>query len=124
MNYWMSLIEISSTDRNILIATLYSSPNANTNEFLDDFDVWLKTVLSPHNKDFYFLGDFIINWANKICLDTRKLNEIINDHGLKQLIIEYTHVTLTIKIDLVISNVHKEKSIVLSSPPITDHFII
>lgn len=123
--YWFLLIEVVINKAVVMLGCVYRSPNSPCVQFLDFLEDLLTNVINQHKGDFLITGDFNIDWNSDSCY-SKRLKQIINDAGCKQLINEYTRVTDTSNtiVDLVISNNKKLSCYVLNDTIITDHKII
>lgn len=124
MNTWITGIEVMISKQKIYIFTVYHSPNSSDLEFLER----LEEILSEWavNKGHILLvGDFNINMARKSTYSNR-LQDIIKQHCLYQLVDGFTRITPTCKsiIDLVITNQKNLRVKVHLTPKITDHSLI
>lgn len=103
---------------------IYHSPSSSDAEFLNIFDEWLEKN-NTNTKTHIICGDLNIDMAETSKKSTykKKLNKIINDHGLEQKIKEYTRITRETKtmIDLIITNNKNIEGIIINNEQITDH---
>lgn len=87
----------------IIIVIIYRSPSGSKSEFCDIFQDFVEEICDK-NTDILIAGDFNIDWNRDFY--TSKLESILNDNGLKNLINEYTRITKRSKtlIDYIITN--------------------
>lgn len=123
----MICIEIKSKNASPFFATTwYRLPKLSV-ESLDKFEGFLRQIDSEYN-EFYILGDLIVNLLdNTPGTNSSRLNDIMNDYQLTQLINEPTRETSHSKslIDLLITN-DRDKIALCGVYPssISDHHLI
>lgn len=127
-NMWILSIEITEhKDLNGLYTILYHSPSSSESKFLKYFSEWMEKNHSGEMKHL-ICGDFNIDMSensNKI-LNKNKLNSIINDNGMIQIMKKPTRITEKTKtlIDLVITNMNEIKCEQNEKDNISDHTTI
>lgn len=124
MNLWYVIIKLYKTKFKIYLVVLYKSPNRSytLNNFIENFNTLIE-FLNDVNDDVVLMGDFNINLLED-SLDKRKINQIINDAGLKQIIREPTRITPNSRtlIDYILTNNTKKISAEISSScKVSDH---
>lgn len=126
VNFWLLSVDIKINKTSYSVAAVYRSPNANVTHFLDRFLQWLDVYIDNNNNHSIILtGDFNIDFS-KNDYAKKRLQEGIENHGMKQFIQNFTRVrndSRTI-IDLIISNDYTINAYVEQNYIITDHSII
>lgn len=122
--YWISAYYVKYREMSFIITAIYRSPSSQEPEFYEVFEDILEE-LSEKNTDIIIAGDFNVDWA-KESIYRSKLEQIINDNGLKQLVKNYTRITRDTKtiIDYVITNNVNINVNISNSNKISDHEII
>lgn len=125
---WISSIEINENKTlNGQYTVLYHSPSSSDADFIKFFSEWIE---KNHNeeKKHIICGDFNIDMAHTThkTLYKHKLNEIINENGMKQIIKEYTRKTENTNtlLDLIITNTNEIKYQIDDINNISDHSTI
>ena len=113
--YWISAHQIKYKNISLIIAVIYRSPSSQENEFFEVFEEVIEEI-NEKNIDIIITGDFNIDWS-KDTLNKRKIESIINDNGLMQVMQEYTRVTNTSRTVTIIANISRANKI-------SDHEII
>lgn len=105
----------------IAITSVYRSPSSAETEFLGVFEEVLEEM-SELNCDIIIAGDFNIDWC-KDGFYKNKMQCLLDDNGLKQVIGEFTRITQSSKtlIDFVITNNNNISAKTNSSNKISDH---
>ena len=103
---------------------VYRSPRSQEAEFCDILEEIVEELIES-DKNIAIVGGFNIDLSRK-SVWKRKIECIINDNGLKQLIKDYTRVTKNSKtvIDYVITNIKDITSNISSTNKILDHELI
>lgn len=122
-NLWIAGIEVNIQKQKYYIYSLYHSPSASTSKFLEKLDELLENI--GQDAVFIILGDFNIDLQSD-SFYANKLINLINSHGVYQLIEKCTRITRTsaTKIDLLITNQKDLTHDVHIKPKITDHTMI
>ncbi|XP_037822581.1 serine protease/ABC transporter B family protein tagA-like [Lucilia sericata] len=85
--YWILLCKAELHNTNIVIGAVYGSPSCSEAEFCIIFNDILDI-----NCDIIISGDFNIDWSQNNFYKN-KIENIINDNGLNQIVNKYTRVT-------------------------------
>ena len=119
--YWFLHITFKVKYLEYELCVYYRSPSCNTIDFLNFFKSICEEIWESNNIIVH-LGDFNINYISDDGY-VRKLKEIINLYGMKQLVTKFTRVTDKSKsiIDLVISNDFLLKVNIIDTPKLSDH---
>lgn len=123
LNTWLSIIKIGNhAKENIIVCTLYHSPNASDAEFID-----IIKELGEHLIEFnkvIIVGDFNID-ISKNDYYAKKLIDAMYSYGFSQYVLENTRITnkSNTLIDLVFSNFNVTVKI-KHTPKITDHSML
>lgn len=128
MDIWILSIEIK--DHKILngqYTTLYHSPSSSDADFIENLNKWIEKNHNEYKKHV-ICGDFYIDMgetSNKKVYKN-KLNCMINENRMKQIVKHYTRVTENTKtlIDLVITNANDIKYEMSDDDKISDHSTI
>ena len=78
-----------------IITIIYRSPNYSKADFCEDLQQFLED-LSKNSNDIIIAGDFNIDWQSDFYKS--KLESILSDNGLKQVMKELTRITKNSKI--------------------------
>lgn len=102
--FWISAYMAKYNQSCFIILALYRSPSSPKAEFCDVFENILED-LCEKSVDIIIAGDFNIDWK-KDNFYKEKIENLLNDNGLKQIVTEYTRITQYSKtlIDYVITN--------------------
>ncbi|MCG7879037.1 MAG: endonuclease/exonuclease/phosphatase family protein [Candidatus Thiodiazotropha taylori] len=96
-------VEINTHNRKVLIGTFYRPPNSSSATFqaIED-SIGLAT--DTNASDILITGDFNIDMSDN--RSSRKITDLCQEHGLDQIITDYTHFTETSQstIDLILTN--------------------
>lgn len=125
-NYWCKFLKINLSTTKWLIGCVYHSPNASHATFIDDFENWCINFLTCSNRRTLLIGDFNLNYLDNNNFYTNKLKNVIQIHGIKQIVTSptrYTNISSTL-IDYVLTNNNSVKTEVHDLPKITDHSVI
>lgn len=120
-NYWMSAYVAKHEQVRFIIMAVYRSPSSNKSDFSQAFEDILEEVCEE-NCDIVIAGDFNIDW-NRDEFYKEKMENIIKDNGLKQIINENTRITKNTQtlIDYVITNSKKITAKTNIKRKIADH---
>lgn len=121
---WYLAIKITRGFMKGIYGVLYKSFQISKSVFLTSLDEWLEEVVDL-NKNNIILGDFNIDVkVNNYYSD--KLNILIRENGLNQIVTQYTRVTQHSKslIDLLLTNCNKVQCQVIQNEKISDHYMI
>lgn len=123
-SFWSLVVEIKMLQKSVLVGALYRSPNASPAVFLQYLEDKLGDELL-HKQMTVFLGDINIDWQ-KNSSDTRKVKNIIQSSGFKQVVTKETRKTNTSAslIDYIITNDFNMQEVQRNFPIISDHEII
>lgn len=102
--YWISVHIAKCNKIRFLVMAVYRSPSSHIAEFCESFEELIEEICEQ-NCDIIIAGDFNIDW-NKNEFYKSKIQNILDDNGLKQVVNECTRITvnsMTI-IDYVITN--------------------
>lgn len=124
LKYWILACRAKCKNNNIIITAVYRSPSYGEAEFCQIFEDTLEEICEDAN-DVIIAGDFNIDWS----IDSfykKRIERILNDNGLKQIVNEYTRVARNSKtmIDYVITNSHKVSAKNSTKDKISDHEVI
>ena len=124
-NYWFLLIKTTIVQKSWYIGVIYHSPNESHSVFLDNFENIIDEISLDAQDEFLVIGDFNIDIGN-VSTYSNRIRNIIQFNGFKQSVSNPTRVTSTTSttIDLVITNNFNINANVLTTPRITDHYII
>lgn len=119
--FWISAYTAKLNKTQFIIMGVYRSPSSRETEFCEAFEQAIEEV-NENDSDLIVAGDFNIDWA-KNGTYKYKLEAMLNDNGLKQVVNEYTRITKHSKtiIDYIISNNENIKVKTNSSNKISDH---
>lgn len=120
---WITTLEIKIKNINVVIGSVYCSPSESKIEIINNINQWLDNECE--NKTVIICGDFNVD----LLIDnnnSRKIKNVFNDNGLKQLINKPTRIIneSSTLIDLCITNVDFLTVKVLDEDQISDHKII
>lgn len=119
---WCLSFKIRTQNMDLVVAGVYLSASENKNNILDSFGPWLENVANGNS--IMCCGDLNIdlNVDNQF---SRRLNNILDDNGLKQLVNVPTRVTeeTSTRIDLCISNLCRNRisCVITDDDQISDH---
>lgn len=121
-NLWINAIKIGGEHNEIVVCTIYHSPNKSDGKFIELITEECENLIQIGH--VILLGDFNID-VSKSNQYTNRLMKNMNNLGLKQYVTEYTRITehTKTKIDLAFLNDCIWTN-VLETPRITDHQII
>lgn len=119
-NVWCLVLEVRKCELKGIYIVIYHSPNTSDAIFLNFFDDICKQFDDPL-KTYIIVGDFNIDMS-KATTYSKRLDEIVIDNGLTQMVDYPTRVTASSKttIDLIITNNINIKTSKIK-PKITDH---
>lgn len=102
--YWISAYNIRIRNTSMIIVAVYRSPSSQDSEFYEVFEQTIEEICDK-NIDIIVAGDFNVDWS-KEGFYKQKLQQIISDNGLVQVITDYTRITRNSRtiIDYVITN--------------------
>lgn len=123
--YWILACKAQHGQTQLIIVAIYRSPSGHESEFCEIFQQTLED-LSEEVCDIVVTGDFNIDWANNNFY-RNKIERLLNDNGLRQIVKEFTRVTDTTRtiIDYVITNnKYKISAQNCKKNKISDHEII
>ena len=123
IKHWIGAYRLKYNNYSTIIVGVYRSPRSQEAEFCDKFEEIVEELIES-NKDIVIVGGFNIDCSRE-SVYKRKIECIINDNGLQQLI-KYTRVTKDSKtvIDYVITNIKNITSNISSTNKISDHEVI
>lgn len=123
--YWCLLLKIKIHGENVILGCLYRSPNSNVHDFFDHYEIWAEKLFNEECRCI-LVGDFNLNFFNRIDRNVQQFHNFITINGVEQLINEPTRVTNTSSslIDYVLSNRNDCFCKVHNTPKITDHSVI
>lgn len=118
-NTWILSVKITTGLPGGIYTVLYHSPNSSNNDFIDFLEYWHEDIVKDQNA-CVILGDFNIDMKRETAY-SRKLKNLINSLGMKQIVKGCTRITEYAKtqIDLVITNLLNVKVNILNG--IADH---
>lgn len=120
-------LRISINSKNITFGVIYRPPNTAGNDFLNQFEDVLLTIV-PTSDEIFLVGDFNINLLDFSNSCVNKLNHLFESYGLKQIIDKPTRITLTSAtlIDLIITTNSNmvSRSDVIDVDRISDHSLV
>ena len=101
--HWIAAYMVKGEGISFIIAIIYRSPSYSKAEFCEDLQQFLEELCEDSN-DIIIAGDFNIDWQTDFYKS--KLESILNDNGLKQIMREFTRITKNSKtlIDYIITN--------------------
>lgn len=108
--YWIVVCEAKYKTEKVVITAVYRSPSSQDCEFYEVFEE-LMEELTEKDTDIIIAGDFNIDY-NRESFYKSRINNILNDNGLKQIVNESTRITSRSRtlIDYVITNNHSKIS--------------
>lgn len=119
---WLLSFEISLNNERSTIAGVYLSPSVNKTFVLETLEYWCNEL--SYGNSIVICGDFNVDISNTNA-NSKKIDEICKNNGLKQLISCPTRITETTStiIDLCLTNIHSNKITcnVLNDDQISDH---
>lgn len=123
-NAHLELLSVKITrpnQKDLFVLSLYRPPTGSIDEFCNELKTIVQSLLP--RKDLLVLGDFNINYENKVCASTKKLLKWEKDLLLTQLVKGNTRtdVSSTSCIDLIFSNVRDVKLSGKISLHLSDH---
>lgn len=120
-NTWCVSVDVSSKFVKGIYTVLYHSPNTSDTTFLKSLDEICNTCINL-SKSCVVVGDFNIDMCKENS-NTNKLEQVINTHGLKQIVTFHTRVTqqTNTMIDLILTNNEKMRCEPLMNDKISDH---
>lgn len=120
---WILSVKISNADVNYVCTVVYVSPSASKKECIEYFEDWSEAQVFRADRQI-IVGDFNVDFLKYGTYQT-KLKNVMDSNGLKQFVKQATRITerSKSKIDLVMSNVSVEAS-VLRSEKVSDHSTI
>lgn len=121
-NYsWMLSVELTVYNKKYLVSAIYHSPQKSDGEFLQYFNEFLDNT-TENNGTAIIVGDFNIN-LKKDTYYSKIMKDTIYQHGLYQLVQDYTRITDTSKtlIDYIITNDKNLQHEVHLTPKVSDH---
>lgn len=119
--FWWLVIKCRMKHVCYVIAIVYRSPSMVKKKFCQYFEQWIEELME-YNCEVIVAGDLNVNWAendvNKLCLE-----QSIVDNGCKQIVKEYTRITVNTRtiIDWIVTNVVNVEVNVDHSLKISDH---
>lgn len=88
LKYWILACRAKCKNNNIIITAVYRSPSYGEAEFCQIFEDTLEEICEDAN-DVILAGDINVDWSIDIFYKKR-IERILNDSGLKEIVNEYT----------------------------------